>query len=115
MKQELNWLRQDETVKKTVSSCLDYDNFFRSVNLKAAEPYKTDRAVGYRRGALEDRVRTGVFDADQLESLMVAAFDLMGMPEAQARELALSILRAAERPQSGDPESPDRDPTRRLV
>jgi hypothetical protein len=58
---------------------------------------------------LEDRVRKAVFDPDQLETLMVAAFELMGKPEAQARELALSILRAAERPQSGDPRSPDQD------
>jgi hypothetical protein len=64
---------------------------------------------------LEDRVRTAVFDADQLETLMVAAFELMGKPEAQARELARAILKAAERPQSGDPGSPDRDPPRRLV
>jgi LDH2 family malate/lactate/ureidoglycolate dehydrogenase len=53
---------------------------------------------------------TALFDADQLESLMVAAFELMGKPEAQARELARAILKAAERPQSGDPEPPDRDP-----
>jgi hypothetical protein len=62
---------------------------------------------------LEDRVRTAEFDADQLETLMVAAFELMGKPEAQARELALSILRAAAQPQSDDQGSPDRDPTRR--
>jgi hypothetical protein len=64
---------------------------------------------------LGDLVRTAEFDADQLETLMVAAFELMGKPEAQARELALSILRAAERPQSGDPRPQDRDPTRRRV
>jgi LDH2 family malate/lactate/ureidoglycolate dehydrogenase len=58
-------------------------------------------------------VRTAEFDADQLETLMVAAFELLGKPEAQAQELARSILRAAERPQSGDRGSPDRDPTRR--
>ena len=58
---------------------------------------------------LEDRVRTAVFDRDQLESLMVAAFELLGKPEAQAQELAKSILKAAERPQSGDPRPPDRD------
>jgi len=45
-------------------------------------------------------VRTAVFDADQLESLMASAFELLGKPEAQAQELARSILRAAERPQS---------------
>jgi hypothetical protein len=60
---------------------------------------------------LEDRVRTAEFDADQLESLMVAAFELLGKPEDQAQELARSILRAAERPQSGDPKPPDQDPT----
>jgi LDH2 family malate/lactate/ureidoglycolate dehydrogenase len=50
--------------------------------------------------------RVAEFDADQLETLMVAAFELLGKPEDQAQELARSILRAAERPQSGDP---DRD------
>jgi hypothetical protein len=54
-------------------------------------------------------VRKAVFDPDQLETLMVAAFELLGKPEDQAQELALSILRAAERPQSGDPRSPDQD------
>jgi LDH2 family malate/lactate/ureidoglycolate dehydrogenase len=54
-------------------------------------------------------VRTSEFDADQLESLMVAAFELLGKPEAEAQELAKSILRAAERPQSGYPGSPDQD------
>jgi hypothetical protein len=58
---------------------------------------------------LEDRVAE--FDADQLETLMVAAFELLGKPEAQAQELARSILRAAEQPQSGDPKPPDRDLT----
>jgi LDH2 family malate/lactate/ureidoglycolate dehydrogenase len=55
---------------------------------------------------LEDRVRTAEFDPDPLETLMVAAFELLGKPEDQAQELARSILRAAERPQSDDP---DRD------
>jgi hypothetical protein len=58
---------------------------------------------------LEDQVRTVEFDADQLESLIVAAFELLGKPEAQAQELARSILKAAERPQSGDPKPPDQD------
>jgi hypothetical protein len=65
--------------------------------------------------SLEDRVRTAVFDADQLESLMAAAFELLGKPEAQAQELARSILRAAERPQSGDPGSQERGPRQRRV
>jgi hypothetical protein len=52
---------------------------------------------------------TAEFDPDQLERLMVAAFELLGKPESQARELARSILKAAERPQSGDPRPPDRD------
>jgi LDH2 family malate/lactate/ureidoglycolate dehydrogenase len=52
---------------------------------------------------------TAEFDLDQLERLMVAAFELLGKPESQARELARSILKAAERPQSGDPRPPDRD------
>jgi hypothetical protein len=60
---------------------------------------------------LEDRVRTAVFDPDQLERLMVTAFEMLGKPEDQAQELARSILRAAERPQSGDPRPPDRDLT----
>jgi hypothetical protein len=61
--------------------------------------------------SLEDQVRTGEFDPDQLETLMVAAFTLLGKPEVQAQELARAILKAAEQPQSGDPEPPDRDPT----
>jgi hypothetical protein len=60
-------------------------------------------------------VRTAEFDPDQLESLMAAAFELLGKRESEARELARAILREAERPQSGDPGSPDRDPTRRPV
>jgi hypothetical protein len=58
--------------------------------------------------ALEDPVRTEEFDVDQLEKLIVAAFELLGKPEAQAQELAISILGAAERPKSGDPGPPDR-------
>ena len=65
--------------------------------------------------SLEACVRTAEFDADQLESLMVSAFELLGKPEDQAQELAKAILRSAERPQSGDPVSPDRDPPRRRV
>jgi hypothetical protein len=49
-----------------------------------------------------DRMRTAEFDADQLELLIVAAFELLGKPQGEAQELARSILRAAERPQSGD-------------
>jgi LDH2 family malate/lactate/ureidoglycolate dehydrogenase len=64
---------------------------------------------------MEDRVRRAEFDPDQLESLMVTAFELLGKPEAQAQELARSILGAAERPHSGDPGPPDRDPTRNRV
>jgi hypothetical protein len=63
--------------------------------------------------SLEDRVRMAEFDSDQLESLMAAAFELLGKAEADARELARAILKAAERPQSGDPGPPD--PTRRLL
>jgi LDH2 family malate/lactate/ureidoglycolate dehydrogenase len=54
-------------------------------------------------------VPTAEFDPDQLERLMVAAFELLGKPESQARELARSILKGAERRQSGDPRLPDRD------
>jgi hypothetical protein len=62
---------------------------------------------------LEGRVRTAEYDADQLERLMVAAFELLGKPEGQAQELARSIVKAAEQPQSGGSGSPDQDPTRR--
>jgi hypothetical protein len=62
-----------------------------------------------------DRMRTAEFDADQLELLIVAAFELLGKPQGEAQELARSILRAAEQPQSGDPEPPNLDPTWRLV
>jgi LDH2 family malate/lactate/ureidoglycolate dehydrogenase len=60
---------------------------------------------------LEDRVPTVEFDADQLERLMVAAFELLGKPEVEAQELARAILKAAERPRTGSPEPPDRDLT----
>ena len=59
-------------------------------------------------------MRTAQFDPDQLELLMVTAFELLGKPQAEAQELARSILKAAGWPQSGDPGSLDRDPTRRL-
>jgi hypothetical protein len=78
-------------------------------------PTRTARALATIEKSLEDRVRTAEFDPDQLESFMVAAFELLGKPQAQARELARAILKAAERPQSGDPGPPDRDPPRRLV
>jgi hypothetical protein len=58
-----------------------------------------------------DQMRTAEFDADQLELLIVAAFELLGKPQGEAQELARSILRAAEQPQSGDPEPPNLDPT----
>jgi hypothetical protein len=45
------------------------------------------------------------FDPNHLESLMVAAFELLEKPEGQAQEIARAILKAAERPQSGDPGS----------
>jgi hypothetical protein len=62
---------------------------------------------------LEARVATAVFDPDQLETLMVAALELLGKPEAEAHELGRAILKEAERPQSDAPGLPDRDPTRR--
>jgi hypothetical protein len=71
-------------------------------------------AYGRSCGCWRSRMRSAEFDVDQLESLMVTAFEMLGKPEGEARELARAILRAAERPQSGDPESPDRDPTRRI-
>jgi LDH2 family malate/lactate/ureidoglycolate dehydrogenase len=58
-------------------------------------------------------VRTAAFDPDQLERLMVAAFELLGKRRGEAQELARAILQAAERPNSGDPGPLDRDPTRR--
>jgi hypothetical protein len=61
--------------------------------------------------SLEDRVRTAQFDPDQLESLMVAAFELLGKPQAEAQELARAILKAAERPQPDGRGSPDLDST----
>jgi hypothetical protein len=61
--------------------------------------------------SLEDRVPTTEFDPDQLERLMVAAFELLGKRRGEAQELARAILKAAERPQSGDPSPPDRNPT----
>jgi hypothetical protein len=69
----------------------------------------TGRVTGEK--SLEDRVGTAEFDTDHLESLVVTAFQLLGKPEDEAQELAKAILRAAERPQSGDPGPPDPDPT----
>jgi LDH2 family malate/lactate/ureidoglycolate dehydrogenase len=43
---------------------------------------------------------TEEYDSDQLKSLMVEAFELLGKPPGEARELARAILKAAERPQS---------------
>jgi LDH2 family malate/lactate/ureidoglycolate dehydrogenase len=54
-------------------------------------------------------MRSAEFDSDQLERLMVAAFELLGKPQGQAQELARAILQAAERPQSDDPGRQDRD------
>jgi hypothetical protein len=65
--------------------------------------------------SLEDRVRAAEFNPVKLESLMAAAFDLLGKPYAEAQELARAILKAAEQPQSDDPGPPDRNPPRRLV
>jgi hypothetical protein len=50
---------------------------------------------------------------DQLENLMVAAFELLGKPTAQAQELARSIIKAAERPQPGHPNPLGPDLSRR--
>jgi hypothetical protein len=55
-------------------------------------------------------MRTAEFDPDQPERLMVAAFELLGKPQGEAQELARAILKAAERPKSGDPEPPNLDP-----
>jgi LDH2 family malate/lactate/ureidoglycolate dehydrogenase len=43
-------------------------------------------------------MRTAEFDAEQLESLMTAAFELLGKPTPEAQELARAVLRAAEQP-----------------
>jgi LDH2 family malate/lactate/ureidoglycolate dehydrogenase len=59
-------------------------------------------------------VRTAKFDADQLESLTMAAFELLGKPEVEAQELARAILRATEQRQSGYQELPENEPKRRL-
>jgi LDH2 family malate/lactate/ureidoglycolate dehydrogenase len=55
-------------------------------------------------------MRTAAFDPDQLERLMASAFELLGRPEGQAQELARSILRAGQLPQSGDQAPQDHDP-----
>jgi hypothetical protein len=52
------------------------------------------------------------FDRDQLENLMVAAFELLGKPEIEARELARAILKAAGQPQPDGSSPKDPDPTR---
>jgi hypothetical protein len=73
---------------------------------------KAGRATGlnahHRREVFLDRVEMAEFDPDELESLMVTAFQMLGKPEEEAQELARAILRAAERPQSVDQEPPDR-------
>jgi hypothetical protein len=51
-------------------------------------------------------VPTAEFDPDQLERLMVAAFELLGKPRGEAQELARAILKSAECPQSDDPRPP---------
>jgi hypothetical protein len=66
--------------------------------------YRSRLGDDHWRSSLEDQVPTAEFDPDQLERLMVAAFELLGKPEGQARELSRAILKAAERPQSDDPE-----------
>ena len=58
---------------------------------------------------LEGRVSKAEFDPHLLERFMVAAFELLGKPETQARELAKAILKAAERPPVDDQESSIRD------
>jgi LDH2 family malate/lactate/ureidoglycolate dehydrogenase len=44
--------------------------------------------------------RMAEFDSDQLKRLMVEAFELLGKPRGEAQELAIAILKAAERTQS---------------
>jgi LDH2 family malate/lactate/ureidoglycolate dehydrogenase len=46
---------------------------------------------------------TEKYDSDQLESLMVEAFELLGKPPGEAQELARAILKAAKRPEDGHP------------
>jgi hypothetical protein len=70
---------------------------------------RVGRKAYHRRGVFGGVGADGEFDVDQLESLMVAAFELLGKPEDQARELTRAILEAAERPQSGDPGNPHLD------
>jgi hypothetical protein len=65
--------------------------------------------------SLEDRVSKPEFDSDLLERFIVAAFELLGKPDAQARELAKAILRAAERPPVDDQEFSDQDQMRHFA
>jgi transcriptional regulator with XRE-family HTH domain len=58
--------------------------------------------------------RAGAFDPEQLELLMIAAFELLGKPAGQSQELAKAILTAAERPQPDDQEPSDRAPKQRF-
>jgi hypothetical protein len=83
--------------------------------IKAAEVYLVQIAgVSDLSAKIPGRVLMAEYDPDQLERLMVEAFRLLGKPEGQSRELARAILKAAEPPQSDDPEPQDRGPTRRL-
>jgi transcriptional regulator with XRE-family HTH domain len=54
-------------------------------------------------------------DVVQLERLTGAAFELLGKPPAQSRELAKAILKAALYPQSGAREPHDEALTKRLA
>ena len=68
-----------------------------------------------REMTLEDGVSKAEFDSDQLERFMVAAFELLGKPGAQAQELAKAILRAAKRPPVDDQEFSDQDQMRHFA
>jgi hypothetical protein len=58
---------------------------------------ETFAAKPYARQLLGNGVRMAEFDPDRLERLMVAAFELLGRSEGQARELTRAIL---QQPQS---------------
>jgi hypothetical protein len=68
-----------------------------------------------REMTLEDGMSKAEFDSDQLESFMVAAFELLGKPETQAQELAKAILKAAEWRPVDDQESSDRGQMRHFA
>ena len=76
--------------------------FAQFVGMSAEWLITGQRSLETRRAPASD------FAPDQLEMLMIAVFELLGKAEGQAQELSKAILKAAERPQAGDQETPDR-------